>query len=99
MSRGPKWFMAKRGRKDANHASIRDALRKLGHFVVDTSACGDGVLDLLVYDRLNNAVWLEVKSPDGKLRISQLEFISKLDARGIHHAVARTLDEALEAIR
>lgn len=98
MSRPPKWFAAKAGRRDGNHAAIRDGLIALCFFVVDTASVGGGVLDLLAYDRANNPVWIEIKTETGELRRSQLAFIAKLEARGIHHGVARTLDAALELL-
>jgi hypothetical protein len=82
-------------RHDANHKSIVTGLRKLGYFIVDMAPVGGGVLDLLVYDRLQNPVWIELKTAKGKLRESQTAFIAQLERRGIHHGVARTLDEAL----
>lgn len=54
MARGPAWFRQKAGRRDPNHASIRDALRKLGHFVVDLGGAAGGVPDLLVFPKLTS---------------------------------------------
>jgi hypothetical protein len=107
MSRGSKFYARKAGRRDANHATIRDGLRALGHFVVDTAGVGGGVLDLCVWPRGYSdimgwyepkPIWLEVKTETGQLRTSQLEFIAQLDRFGIGHAVARTLDEAIRVI-
>lgn len=50
-------------RTDANHADIRDALRGVGAYVVDTSAVGDGYPDLTVGWR---GRWLLVEVKDGK---------------------------------
>lgn len=44
MSRAP----ARKGRQDANHRAIADAIRVLGYPVMDLSAAGNGVEDLLV---------------------------------------------------
>ena len=98
MSRAPKWFAQKRGKKDANHLTICRALKKLRIFHVDTSGVGDGVLDLLVYDRLNNPYWVELKTPKGELTPKQLLFIAELEARGIAWGVAKTLDAVLALI-
>lgn len=51
MTRGREFYKRKAGRRDANHAAIRDGLRKLGHFVVDLGAVGDGCPDLEVFPR------------------------------------------------
>lgn len=105
MKRSRSFLRFRRGSRDANHASIRDGLRALGHFVVDCAGLGDGAPDLLVYPRRfavsgdGPALWLELKAGKGKLRASQLEWRAKAEARGIRVAVARTLDEALEALR
>ena len=40
--------MRRAARTDANHAAIRDALRKAGASVVDTSSVGGGFPDLVV---------------------------------------------------
>lgn len=104
MSRSPRWFAAKKGRRDANHATIRDGLVALTHFVVDTASVGGGVLDLLVWPRVRRGglgppVWLEVKTETGELRESQLRFIAQLDRFGIRHEVARTLQQAVEVLQ
>jgi hypothetical protein len=100
VSRSPRWFAAKKGRRDANQAPIVRALRKLGHFVVDTAGVGDGVLDTCVFPRgRDHIVWLELKTPAGELNDAQHKFIAQLEARGIAWGVARNLDEALKALR
>ena len=103
MSRSRAWFQQKAGRRDANHAAIRDGLRKLGHFVVDTAAVGDGVPDLLVYPRGYSSrmqpMWLELKTEKGKLREAQLRWGIAAVSRGAARAIVRTLDEAIEALR
>lgn len=93
--RGPSWFRAKAGRRDSNQRTLTKALDRLKYFYVDCAGIGGGVPDLLVYDRASNPVWVEVKTLKGKLRDSQREFIARLDARGIHHGVARTVEELL----
>ena len=102
--RGREFYRRKAGRRDANHAAIRDGLRALGHFVVDTAGVGDGVPDLLVYPRWPDMImhptglWLEVKTEKGKLRAAQLAWATSAKAVGLHVATARTLDEALAAV-
>jgi hypothetical protein len=101
--RGPSFFRAKAGRRDANHAAIRDGLRALGHEVIDCAGIGDGVADLLVYPYRRvldvSPVWLELKVAKGRLRDSQLKWQHRMRERGIRVAVARNLAEALEALR
>lgn len=106
MSRGREFYKRKAGRRDANHASIRDGLRKLGHFVVDTAGVGDGVPDLLVYRRrewLHMATWLEIKVPGRErktaLRFLQQKWREQAESRGVRVATVRTLDEAIEALQ
>ena len=107
--RGAAFFRSKAGRRDANHAAIRDGLRKLGHFVQDLAAVGDGCPDLMVIRSAGfsfvagwldaTPVFLELKAGRGKLRASQLAWREQAEARGIRVATVRTLDEALEALR
>lgn len=95
MSYGRRYFRGRRGSRDANHSQIANGLRKLGYFFVDCSGLGGGALDLLVYDRLSNAYWVELKTDDGKLSDSQLDFIGELETRGISWGCCRTLDDVL----
>lgn len=62
----------RRVKRDANHASIVDALKTIGASVVDLAPMGSGCPDLLVGHQGRN-VLLEVKNPnrvakDGSLR-------------------------------
>ena len=50
-------------RTDANHADIRDGLRKAGYTVVDTSHIGNGYPDLTVRIGCKLPILLEVKDP------------------------------------
>lgn len=68
-------FRASQHRNDSNHEQIVSALRKAGIAVKSLSAVGDGMPDLLCSFR-KTTLLLEVKSPGGKLRLSQLEFIA-----------------------
>ncbi len=99
MSRGPRWFAAKQGRRDGNHAAVRDGLIALGFLVADCAG-SLRVLDLLVYDRANNAVWLEVKRADGKGRLTkeQVKFVDSLERRRIPWATVESLDDALNVL-
>jgi hypothetical protein len=100
MSRGPAFFRKKSGRRDGPHAVIRDALRKLGHLVIDCAGVGDGVPDLVVYPRgSTTGVWLEVKTAKGKLRPAQVKFMAELTRRSIPNAVVRDVSEAVMAVK
>lgn len=57
--------MRRAAKRDANHASVRDALRKAGLWVCDTAAMGNGFPDLLAWRKTTGFVLLEVK--DGTL--------------------------------
>lgn len=55
---------AARGKRDSNHKAIAEAIRLLGFPVMDLSAAGNGVEDLLVGLRLpdrrwNGSVWVD----------------------------------------
>ena len=50
-------------RTDANHAEIRDELRKAGYTVIDTSHIGNGYPDLTVIIGCKLPILLEVKDP------------------------------------
>lgn len=53
------------GNKDRNHDQIKDDLRAVGFFVIDTSALGHGFPDLVVVNRQGRvALLFEVKDVD-----------------------------------
>ncbi len=96
--------MRRIARTDANHAEIVRALREAGCGVVDLSAVGDGVPDLLVhpptYPACLHAVLLEIK--DGskppsarKLTPDQIRFHARWKGR-IH--LVTNVAEALAAV-
>jgi hypothetical protein len=64
-------------RRDANHSELVAAFKKLGCFVVDLSANGKGVPDLLVRLRGGpplHAHFVELKTPKGKPNALQERF-------------------------
>lgn len=67
--------MTRYGRRDGNHAAIRDFLREVGWSVLDLGDRGDGCPDLLVGAAGVN-VLLEVKLPgrEGDLEPAQVTF-------------------------
>ena len=89
---------------DANHADIRNALRSLGFDVLDLSAAGGGVPDLLVSLRpprlAGRPHFLELKDGDKPLSAQALT-----PAQEIWHRLAwgitskvRSIEEAIEAL-
>ena len=82
------------GRRDSNHAAIRDALRACGVTVLDLGDAGNNVPDLLCGRHGLNYL-LEVKSPGGKERTGQLA--ARTAWRG-HWVVVHTVAEALAAV-
>lgn len=112
VTRSRQWFKEKAGRRDANHASIRDGLRKLGHFVVDCAGTGGGVPDLCVYARPNwrrigsfqalavlpIPTWLELKAGKGAEREAQIAWATAALNAGARVATVRSLGDALAAI-
>lgn len=86
-------------RTDANHASIRAALRQCGWTVHDLSGVGGGVPDLLAIKR-GRVVFIEVK--DGakrpsarKLTPDQVELHAAFRAAGAPVHVVTSVDEVV----
>jgi len=85
-------------RVDANHAEIRDGLRRLGVDVEDMSALGGGRPDLLTW-KLGRLVWLECKIPKGgSLTPAQEKWHAKARALGIPAFVVHSIEEAVDAV-
>lgn len=90
----------RRGRRDANHAAIRDALRDIpGVDVEDTADLGNGFPDLVVgWSRHPDRAWLfEVKDPSKPPSARQLtpkEEAFRARWPG-HYAVVLTLEDCL----
>ena len=88
---------------DTTHAPIRDALRKAGFGVVDTSRLGDGFPDLLVHSR-GRVVPIEAKTSRnraGTVKPSQVEPSQRSFAatwRGPPIVVATSPDQAVLAV-
>ena len=87
--------MPRHGRRDANHAAIREALRAVGVSVFDTAALGDDFPDL-VCGRHGATVLMEIKSPGSKERPGQAS--ARLKWRGGRWVVVRSVGEALAAV-
>lgn len=87
-----------RGRKtDANQSTITATLRQVGATVVDLSAVGKGVPDLLVGFR-GTTFLIEVKNVKGKNKTTPDQDIFYAWWRGAPAIIVRTADEALQAI-
>ena len=78
---------------DANHADIRDGLRKLGFAVWDCARHGGGFPDLLV-QRGDVVKFVEVKSEGGKLTPKERDF---KDLFRQHVIIARDIQDVLDA--
>ena len=90
-------------RTDANHAAIRDGLRKAGVWVTDLSGLGNGVPDLLCCN-VKEFVLLEVKDgskPPSARKPTPLEqvFLETAWNRQAPVFVVTSLDEAMAAVR
>ena len=85
-------------RRDLNHATIRDGLRKLGFHVEDTADLGHGFPDLLANkkNREGTAVLLEVKMPGEKLTPAEIIF-HQLYPGPI--AIVYSLEDAIRALK
>lgn len=97
--------MRRRAKVDGNHKAIVAGLRAAGCSVLDLSACGGGVPDLLVGFNGRERL-VEVKSPGatkphGKRRAETLDRQAEFAAawRGVPVARVETLFEALAAMR
>ena len=88
----------KHGKRDTNHAEIKQALKAIGCRVCDLADIGGGVPDLLVggIDRASGKpilALIEVKTPTGKLTPDEAEFHA--DWHGLHLFIVRNAAEAL----
>lgn len=83
-------------RVDANHAEIVAALRAVGCTVIDLTAVGGGVPDLLVKCRDGSLRLMEIKVAKGKLNKMQREWHDKW--QGDFLSIVRSVAEALKAI-
>lgn len=86
-------------RVDANHATIVQAFRKCGAIVIDLSASGKGVMDILVSHR---GRWLAVEIKDGAkfasqqaLTPAQVKLHAEVAATGNEVHIVRCVDDAL----
>jgi len=87
-----------RGRKtDANQASIMAALRQVGATVVDLSAVGRGVPDLLVGFR-GQTYLLEVKNKAGRNRLTADQDVFLAWWHGVPPVIVYNENDALIAI-
>lgn len=91
--------MSYRKRVDANHAAIREALRKAGWTVEDTSRVGGGFADLLI-GKHGRLLMVEVK--DGtkppsarKLTPDEQAFAERWKAAGVPVVVIENIEQAL----
>jgi len=83
-----------RHRADENQQEIVKALRELGVSVLVLSQVGGGCPDLLIGWRKKNYL-LEIKTENGKLRKSQVEFFDTWKGRVF---IVRSVNEALELL-
>lgn len=80
-------------KRDANEPEIVHALRKAGAVVWYQ----DKPFDLLVGFR-GRLIAMEVKTPFGKLKPSQVEALAESIVRGLPFYVVRSVDDALAAL-
>lgn len=92
--RDKSFFMLKAGRRDANHDTVRDGLRKF-FVVVDTAGVGNGVFDLCVHLGADRWMWTEVKVPGGELTADERKWKAKLERAGARTCVIHDVEEGL----
>lgn len=79
-------------RRDENHGEIAEAFARLGFSVQDTSLVGGSFPDLVV--GRHGVTWLvEIKQPNGKLRLNQVEFFNNW--RGTPPVLVRTVNDVI----
>ena len=89
-------------RVDENQLAIVQALRKIGACVIDLSAAGRGVMDLLVCYR--GRVWMvEIKNPtkpkgDQMLKPAQIKLHKAIGDAGCEVHIVRNVDEAIALV-
>lgn len=88
-------MMRQAARIDLNHRIIREGLRRMGYFVVDSSRLGRGFPDLVVIGRGQVAL-LEVKQPGEKLTPAEEYFFTR--AGGCPVWVVHSLEESVERL-
>lgn len=91
----------KHGRRDANHADVRDGLRKFTE-VIDTAGVGNGVFDLLAHIGSDRWYWFEVKVPgksEHDLTRDERKFMNKARSAGGRADVITTASDGLEFLR
>ena len=86
--------MRRAAKVDANHKQIVAALRKIGCEVQDLSRMGNGVPDLMAKLRFR-IMWLEVKSPGGRLTPHQVKWHLRWSP---HVAIVETPEQAIEVM-
>lgn len=95
--------MRRAAKRDGNHKDVVSALRKVGVYVADLGAVGDGVPDLLCGF---NSAWKLLEVKDGskppcerRLTRDQIEFHADCAERGLPCFVVNSVDEALSLFR
>ena len=82
---------------DTNHLEIKMALIQCGYIVWDCSTYGHGIPDLLTINKKGDFVFLEVKSPKGKLTEPERKFFDTFyNAR---RYIVRSPEQAIEIMR
>lgn len=102
MARGPAWYRAKAGKRDANAKPIIKALEALGYLVADLGGAAGGIPDIAVCEakwRNGTWVWIEIKMPGEPLTPAQTKLHTRWWRRGIEIHVVHSLDEALDVLR
>jgi hypothetical protein len=94
--------------KDANHAEIVEAYRKVGAFVLDITAVKDA-FDIIVFYK-GKTYLVEIKNPDyltkvydretleSKLSDGERKCMEDLRAVGVEYHIVASIEEALKVI-
>jgi hypothetical protein len=81
---------------DVNHQEIRDGLRQLGFEVLDTSALGNGMSDLVV--AVDDVTYfIEIKNGNNPMTPAELAFKDMIRERAVYKVVY-SIEEAVQLV-
>ncbi len=90
--------LSKYARKtDSNHLDVKMAIMQAGYPVWDCSGYGQGISDLLVLSKAGDFVFLEVKTPKGRLTKYERKFFDTFE-NGRRYIV-RSPEHAIQVMR
>ena len=86
-------------RTDKHHQEIRDSLREVLPWVIDTHDLGDGFPDLLVFTRGGRFFLIEIKTPGETYSPAEVKFHKRAEQVKAPVFTIFSLDEALALLK